>query len=1014
MKSVKNNSYGPQTESRPGSKRSCYAFTSLFDQCSDAVLIVASGGQIRYVNPALARQLNWPAGEMVGKPITHFLYPSEGNEWELLQKAKAPTEGDAGARLHLCRASGEPMAFGLRGMLRRPASGDVILLAKPRNTLEYTDWEEKLQRSESNVQALLDTSPQAYFMLGKSYEILKWNAVGEKYIRMIWGQTVREGDSMLLYSNPADEPDFKKGFALALGGEIVRLEKSITYPSGIQIWYQVEYLPIRNRQGQVYAVAFSAVDITTRKQNELALRKLSLVAEQTDNAVIITDRAGVTQWVNEGFTRITGYAPAEALGRTPGSLLQGPLTDPGVIAFMHERILAGEGFKTEIINYHKNGTPYWLSLSISPVRDEAGGVTGFIAIESDVTERKKLEEETRQYLATLQAVQESTHDIIFALDCHYRYLSFNSVHARTMQEVFGVMIRIGMNALEVLERGPDWEREKIRLDRALAGEQYTVEDVFGDNALERRYYEVSYNPIRNTNGKIQGVAIFSQDITGRKKIEGEKEHLLRELGNYKNVLDASALISITNAGGKITYVNDLFCKTTGYRPEELLGGSHRLFNSGYHPKSFFEQMWATILAGKLWRGEICNLAKSGKVFWVDTIIYPVMDDGRTVTRFICTRYEITKRKLSEERIRKSEVALKEAQAVARIGSWEYGVTTQTTIWSDEVYHILDLEKARGVPSWSGTLALCHPEDADAYGQLVTRAIREGAAYHTDIRIVTPRGQEKYVNIIGRPQKGKTGEVVKLSGTVMDIDARKRSEKKLEAQNEQLLKINQELDRFVYSAGHDLRAPLMSMLGLTDIVGEEEDKNQRDHYLALMRRSIHKLDHFIQDIIHFSRNQRTAVAREPVDLVGVIDEVWEGLQYLTGGQTIRLEKTVSQETVLYADAKRLTVIFNNLLSNAIRYRNPEQPEPVIRVEGVVNHREARICVADNGIGIEAAHLDKIFGMFYRATESSSGSGLGLYIVKETVEALEGTIAVSSASGAGAAFTVVIPNRHTPSA
>lgn len=150
-------------------------------------------------------------------------------------------------------------------------------------------------------------------------------------------------------------------------------------------------------------------------------------------------------------------------------------------------------------------------MSISPVRDAAGGLTGFIAIESDITEHKKLEEETGQYLATLQAVQESSHDIIFALDCHYRYLSFNSTHARTMQAIFGVTVRIGMNALDVMQHLPDGEREKKRLDRALAGEQYTLEDEFGDTSLHRRYYEVSYNPIRKADGTTHGVAIFSQE-----------------------------------------------------------------------------------------------------------------------------------------------------------------------------------------------------------------------------------------------------------------------------------------------------------------------------------------------------------------------------------------------------------------------------------------------------------------------------------------------------------------------
>ena len=573
---------------RHNGNRGVPAFARLFDYCSDAVLVARRDGAIRYVNPALSRWLGPAAPALTGQPVARFLQLPRGVAWEALwQAASAPETVLSQTNLYFQPPAGPPLALPLVGATKLPAGDGVVLLARLPAPAGPTGWEEALQRSEANVQALLDTSPQAYFMLGRQYEILKWNAVGEKYIRMIWGKTVREGDSMLWYSNPADEADFRKDFALAMAGKKVEIEKGITYPNGVQIWYEIKYLPIHNREGQPYAVAFSAVDITARKQNELALQKLSLVAQQTDNAVIITDRAGVTEWVNEGFTRITGYAPGEAIGKTPGALLQGPSPDPALTAFMRGRIAAGEGFKTEIINYHKNGTPYWLALSVSPLRNADGAVTGFIAIESDVTERKKLEEETRRSLATLQAVQESTHDVIFALDCHYCYLSFNSVHARTMQAIFGITIRPGMNALAIMAHLPDGAREKDRLDRALAGEQYTVEDAFGDRAHDRRYFEVSYNPIRNADGRVHGVAIFSQDITGRKRAEREREQLLRELQNYKRVLDASALISITDAEGRITYVNDLFCNTTGYGPGELLGQTHRLVNAGYHPKSFF-------------------------------------------------------------------------------------------------------------------------------------------------------------------------------------------------------------------------------------------------------------------------------------------------------------------------------------------------------------------------------------------------------------------------------------------
>jgi phosphoserine phosphatase RsbU/P len=133
-----------------------------------------------------------------------------------------------------------------------------------------------------------------------------------------------------------------------------------------------------------------------RKKTENDIKRLSLVASRTDNAVIITDAAGRIEWVNEGFTRISGYTLAEVAGKTPGSFLQGPETDPGTVARMHDQLSRNEGFDVEIINYNQQGKPYWVAIEVRPVFDASGAVVNYMAIESDITERRRAEELLRR------------------------------------------------------------------------------------------------------------------------------------------------------------------------------------------------------------------------------------------------------------------------------------------------------------------------------------------------------------------------------------------------------------------------------------------------------------------------------------------------------------------------------------------------------------------------------------------------------------------------------------------
>lgn len=246
------------------------------------------------------------------------------------------------------------------------------------------------------------------------------------------------------------------------------------------------------------------------------------------------------------------------------------------------------------------------------------------------------------------------------------------------------------------------------------------------------------------------------------------------------------------------------------------------------------------------------------------------------------------------------------------------------------------------------------------------------------------------------------------GAIVDISDLQRSKLLLHEKNDELKKINAELDRFVYSASHDLRAPLTSLLGLVNVAMLENSNPKLNNYLELMKSSVGKLDELISDIIHFSRNARLDIKPEPVHFENLVEETFNNLQYLPSAHSIEPIISVEPYTRFYSDPKRLRILFNNLISNAFRYHDLSKTAPFIKVEVKFEKDQAIALVSDNGKGIHPDHVQSIFEMFYRATEDSQGSGLGLYIVKETIEKLQGSIRVQSIPRQGTTFTILLPN------
>lgn len=348
--------------------------------------------------------------------------------------------------------------------------------------------------------------------------------------------------------------------------------------------------------------------------------------------------------------------------------------------------------------------------------------------------------------------------------------------------------------------------------------------------------------------------------------------------------------------------------------------------------------------------------------------------------------------------------LKQAQKRAHLGSWERDVKTNKVLWSDEVYRIFDIDFNNQDLSYKTFLEFIHPEDKD-----YVNSLPQDHAVSYDCRIITKKGITKSVFIDRTPILNRNNEVIKTFGIIHDITERKAHESELENSNMELRKSNLELDKFVYSVSHDLRAPLLSMQGIIQITEEESAEELTKEHMQMLTGSITRLDNFIGEILEYSRNARLEVKKDPIDFKALLKGITSDLKYMSNEtKPVEIKVNVMENGVFCSDKSRLSVVLNNLISNAIRYHNPAIENPFVAVDVKSTADFTDIEVHDNGIGIDEVNQQKIFDMFYRVSENSNGSGLGLYIVKETINKLQGNISVESTPGIGSKFTLSIPN------
>lgn len=303
-------------------------------------------------------------------------------------------------------------------------------------------------------------------------------------------------------------------------------------------------------------------------------------------------------------------------------------------------------------------------------------------------------------------------------------------------------------------------------------------------------------------------------------------------------------------------------------------------------------------------------------------------------------------------------------------------------------------------------SILHPDDHQYTLEKIQRHFQDRKPYVNEVRLKTKSGEYLWFIDSGITRFDDDGRPVVTVGSIIDINERKLGEEKIIKQNELLAKANKELDQFVYSVSHDLRAPLSSILGLTNVYGITDDPEEKNKIVSLIRERANTLDLFIREILAYSRNSRTELNIQNVNILDVVNEVITSLAYMQGFDRMWIRKNIAPDLHIVSDRERMKVILSNLIANAVKYSDVNK-DSFIDITAGADQSMLTLDVEDNGVGIAAEHTSRIFDMFYQAHESGQGSGLGLYIVGETAHKLHGTVSVKSEYAVGSTFTLKLP-------
>jgi PAS domain S-box-containing protein len=497
-------------------------------------------------------------------------------------------------------------------------------------------------------------------------------------------------------------------------------------------------------------------------------------------------------------------------------------------------------------------------------------------------------------------------------------------------------------------------------------------------------------------------------VRSRRKLQAT----LKEIRNLKSALDEHAIVAVTDAQGRITYVNDKFCVISKYSREELVGQDHRMIKSGHHSKEFMRDLWKTIGSGQVWRGEIKNRAKDGSSYWVNSTIVPFLNHAGKPVQYVAIRADITEKKLAEEALRASEERFRQLAENINEVFWITDPRMETVHYVSPAYEtIWGRPCANLYVSPRDWFEAIHPDDQARLRQAIA-GLPAGGAYNETYRILRPDGTTRWIHDRGFPVRDEKGEVYRLVGTATDITERKNLERQfLQAQRMEAI------GTLAGGIAHDLNnilAPMLMAAGL--LKGKLTDKHDLD-ILSMVELGAQRGASIIRQLLTFSRGVEGE--RVSVEVRHLAKEMIHIMQETFPRNIEIVQNVPSRLWAVVADATQLHQVLMNLCVNA-RDAMPDGGKLTIEAQNLqVDAGSAKLLsvpapgpyvvltVKDTGSGIRPDLLPRIFDPFFTTKGVGKGTGLGLSTVLGIAKSHGGSVTVYSEPGRGTAFKVFLP-------
>ncbi|HEY9741758.1 MAG TPA: PAS domain S-box protein [Coleofasciculaceae cyanobacterium] len=589
-----------------------------------------------------------------------------------------------------------------------------------------------------------------------------------------------------------------------------------------------------------------------------------------------------------------------------------------------------------------------------------------------------LKESEEQYRLLVEGVEDYA---IFMLDPNGHITTWNvggeRINGYKAAEILGRHYSVLFRAEDVERHNPEQELQIAATEGHFVGEGWRQRK---DGSLF--WASIVITALPDESGNLRGFSKVTRDISDRKRAEEESRKLLKDLSDVKFALDRAAILAVTDARGIITDVNDQFCQISQYSRQELIGQTHRLINSGYHPKEFFQNLWSTITRGQVWHGEINNKAKDGTFYWVYTTIVPFLDDQGKPLQYLAIRFDISDRKRTQEAINRSaerlealheidrailraesaaEIARAALSRLRRVVPYEQVAIVLFKFETNEADLLaggLDGEFAGATVPLSDLIpseislqqgVIRYVEDLATLEQplsLQEHQLAEGKRSFLSISLIVEGELIGQLDLFARQVAAFTLEYQEIASEVANQLAVAIRQAQLReqlqtyaAQLEQrvvertaaLQEANEALEVFVYSVSHDLRAPLRAMQGfaqalLEDYADQLDAEGQNyTHYIGA---SAQEMSTLLQDLLDYSRLSRTDISLQAVDLASVVAT---GLSQLEAElQQKHAQVTVEQPLPdVMAHRATLVQVVTNLVANAIKFV-PPGVQPQVRV------------------------------------------------------------------------------------